>query len=178
MTERVLEQAGYRVLAQAGLQEDLSLRVNQAQPDIVIASLTSPDVTVAKQIGAIYPEHPLPIVIFVDHSDRRVIHAAIQAGVSAYIVQGLSSDRVASIFEAAFARFAVFQALRGQRDLASTMLAERKSVERAKGILMRRRNLPEDDAYKALRKMAMDRGKRIGEVAQNIVSSEEMLVRG
>ena len=177
-TERILEEAGYRVLAQAGPQEDLPARVDQTQPDVVVASLIAPDIATVKRIGAICEVHALPVVVFAERSDRHIIHTAIQSGISGYIVQGLLAARIASILEAAFARFALFQALRGQRDLVSTKLAERKSVERAKGILMRRRNLPEQDAYQALRKMAMDRGKRIGEVAQNIVTSEEMLVRG
>ena len=144
----------------------------------MIVSLASPDAAVLGQIRIIDDERPLPIVVFAERSDRDVARTAIQAGISAYVVQGLQAERIAPILETAMARFTEFQNLRRQRDQASTKLAERKCVERAKGILMRRRNVPENVAYQALRRMAMDRGKRIGEVAKNIVTAEEMLAKG
>jgi response regulator NasT len=118
---------------------------------------------------------PLPIVIFATRNDPAEMRAAVKAGVSAYVVDNLRAQRVVPILEVAVARFAEFQALRNQRDEAVTRLAERRDVERAKGILMRRRHLSEQSAYDALRKIAMDRGERMIDAARSIIDAEELL---
>jgi response regulator NasT len=143
-----------------------------------VTSLTAPDPAVVQQLEQLSRECPLPVVVFTERSDSAPLRAAVKAGVSAYVVDGLEAERVEPVLQTALARFREFQTLRQERDAAVTELAERKLVERAKGILMRRRNLPENVAYTALRKMAMDRGKRLAEVAESIVTAEDMLAQG
>ena len=122
-------------------------------------------------------QRPRPVVVFTAHSDSPAIRTAIKAGVSAYVVDGFGPARIMPVLEAAFARFAEFQALRSQRDNAVAKLAERKTVERAKGILMQRRKLSESAAHATLRKMAMDHGKRVEEMARSIILAEETLAQ-
>jgi response regulator NasT len=114
--------------------------------------------------------------MFVDRSDSESIRAAVQAGVSAFVVDGLSPERVRPILEVAIARFKEFQALRRELETARSTLEDRKVIERAKGILMKSRGLTEDEAFRLLRKIAMDRKLRLIAVAREIVGVAEILL--
>ncbi len=157
--------------------DDLVLYVQQAHPDALIVELESPSPGFLERLRRLDEQQPRPVVVFTAHSDGPAIRTAIEAGVSAYVVDGFHPARVVPVLEVAFARFMEFQALRRQRDAALAWLAARKTIERAKGILMQRRKLSESAAYATLRKMAMDRGKRIEEIAQGILLAEEALTR-
>lgn len=178
LIEHALNAARHHVVTVIRPDDDLCFYARQARPDAVVASLSAPDPAVVQQLEQLSREHPLPVVVFTDRSDNAPLRAAVKAGVSAYVVDGLEAERVEPVLQTALARFREFQALRHERDAAVMELAERKLVERAKGILMRRRNLPENVAYTALRKMAMNRGKRLAEVAESIVTAEEALAQG
>jgi response regulator NasT len=178
LIEHALSTARHQVVTVIRPDDDLCFYARQARPDAVVASLAAPDPAVVQQLEQLSREHPLPVVVFTDRGDSAPLLAAVKAGVSAYVVDGLEAGRVEPVLQTALARFQEFQALRQERDAAVAELAERKLVERAKGILMRRRNLPENVAYTALRKMAMDRGKRLAEVAESIITAEEMLAQG
>jgi response regulator NasT len=178
LIEHALNAARHHVVTIIRPDDDLCFYARQARPDAVVASLATPDPAVVQQLEQLSREYPLPVVVFTDRSDNAPLRAAVKAGVSAYVVDGLEAERVEPVLQTALVRFREFQALRQERDAAVTELAERKLVERAKGILMRRRNLPENVAYTALRKMAMDRGKRLAEVAESIVTAEEALAQG
>lgn len=178
LIEHALNAARHHVVTVIRPDDDLCFYARQARPDAVVASLATPDPAVVQQLEQLSRECPLPVVVFTDRSDNAPLRAAVKAGVSAYVVDGLEPERVEPVLQTALVRFREFQALRQERDAAITELAERKLVERAKGILMRRRNLPENVAYTALRKMAMDRGKRLAEVAESIVTAEDMLAQG
>ncbi|MEW6330951.1 MAG: ANTAR domain-containing protein [Pseudomonadota bacterium] len=178
LIEHALGTARHQVVTVIRPDDDLCFYTRQARPDAVVASLAAPDPAVVQQLEQLSREHPLPVVVFTDRGDSAPLLAAVKAGVSAYVVDGLEAGRVEPVLQTALARFQEFQALRQERDAAVAELAERKLVERAKGILMRRRNLPENVAYTALRKMAMDRGKRLAEVAESIVTAEEALAQG
>ena len=115
------------------------------------------------------------MVMFVDESDADSIRAAVRAGVSAYVVDGLKTRRVRAVVEVAIARFEEFQALRSELDAARSTLADRKLVERAKGIIMRRQGIGEEDAYQLLRKTAMDRKKKLVEIARDVIAMAELL---
>ncbi|MBI3496773.1 MAG: ANTAR domain-containing protein, partial [Proteobacteria bacterium] len=104
-----------------------------------------------------------------------LMRAALEAGVSAYVVDGLSVERVRPIVEVALARFEQWQALRRELDQAQTNLAERKLIERAKGIVMKQRRCTEDEAYALLRKLAMDRNQRLAQVAESVITMAELL---
>ena len=178
LMEQALTQARYQVMATIQPDDDLVLYAQRAYPDALIMDLAEPTREILEQLQRFVEQQPLPVVIFADRSGRQDIRVAVKAGVSAYVVDGFRPDRIVPVLEAAVARFTEFQALRGERDRAQAKLAERKSIERAKGILMRRRRLPEDEAYAALRKMAMDRGRQLAEVAESIITAEEMLAQG
>jgi response regulator NasT len=113
--------------------------------------------------------------MFAERSDQETTENAIRAGVSAYVVDGLNPDRLKPLVEVAIARFREFQALRQELAETRSKLAERKVIEKAKGLLMQKKQLNEQEAYQALRKMAMDRNQRLGEVAQNVIDVMELL---
>ena len=175
LLERALAGAGYHVVATVAAGEDLYRRVAEIQPDVVIIDMESPGRDTLEHMRNISRDQPKPIVMFADNSDRATIEAAVQAGVSAYIVDGLSSNRVKPIVEVAIARFKEFQALRRELEKTKTTLAERKQIERAKGILMKQRGWTEEQAYQALRKMATDRNLRIAEVANQVIAMADLL---
>ncbi len=170
-----LTAAGYRVVSQSRSLMELRRTLAAAPPEVVVLDVETFTPDLLEEIAQLYRQRPLPIVAFVDRSDTDVTHAAVRAGISCYVIDGFGAQRIKPVIEAAIARFLAWRSLETECESATAQLAERKLVERAKGILMRRRNLPEDGAYQALRKMAMDRGKRLSQVAQGVIEAEALL---
>jgi len=168
--------AGDEVVARLIGHADLQEMVERIQPDVIIIDMECPDRDTLEAMSYITRHHPRPTVIAVDRSDSESIRAAVQAGVSAYVVGGLSPERVRPVLEVAIARFHEFQALRRELEQAKSSLEERKVIERAKGILMKSRRLAEDEAFRLLRKMAMDRKRRLADVAREVVAAAELLL--
>jgi response regulator NasT len=112
--------------------------------------------------------------MFVDQSDRTMIQAAIEAGVSAYVVDGLRKERIKPIVEMAVSRFEAFDRLRRERDTAQAKLADRKVIERAKGLLMKRKGLGEEEAYGLMRQAAMKQNRKIADIAQSVITAFEL----
>lgn len=175
--EEALASTSHRLVSVVSLSEDLRVNVERTQPDLLVLDIGEPIPGMLGKIRQLMDAHPLPIVVFADRCSNDEVRASVKAGVSAYVVSGLKSDRVLPVLEAAMARFVEFEGLKIQRDEAVARLAERRDIERAKGILMRRRDLGEQAAYDALRKMAMDRGARIVDVAKSILAAEELLAK-
>lgn len=173
--EQALSDAGHRVIARVDDSSDLAETVKRLQPDIIIIDSEEPGRDTLEQMREIGRDQPRPIILFSDRRDGEYIQQAVKAGVSAYVVDGLASERVMPIVEVALARFREFQALRRELTEAKTQLADRKIIDKAKGLLMKRRGLSEDAAYQLLRKTAMDRNTRIADVAQLLLSLEEVL---
>ena len=173
--ELALVACGYRVVARLSGRDDLRACIADLAPDVLIVDMQSPDRDVLEDMQRLHAEKPRPSVMFVDESDSESIRAAVRAGVSAYVVDGLEGRSVRPIVEVAIARFQEFELLRGELESTKERLEERKWVERAKGILMRRRGVSEDEAFRLLRKAAMDTKTRLGEVARRLVSLEELL---
>jgi response regulator NasT len=167
---------GCEVVARLIGREDLQETVNAIQPDVIIIDMECPDRDTLEDMSRITRHQPRPTVIAVDRSDSESIRAAVQAGVSAYVVGGLAPERVRPVLEVAIARFNQYQALRRELETARSTLEERKVIERAKGILMKSRRLAEDEAFRLLRKMAMDRKTRLADVARQIVDAAELLL--
>lgn len=176
----ILEQAlldiGHQVAARLSGPVDLYAEVARIQPDVIIVDLQSPDRDTLEQMREINRHQPRPVVMFADDGDSRTIEQAVRAGVSAYVVDGLNAKRVRPLLDVAIARFREYQALRNELEQAKTSLAERKVIERAKGLLMERRGCSEEEAYRALRKLAMDQNRRLAEVAENLLSVADMLM--
>jgi response regulator NasT len=154
---------------------DLLTLLRTAQPDVLIVDLDLPDRDTIEQLRIATRERPRPIVMFVDQSDNSMMHAAIEAGVSAYVVDGLNVGRVRPILDVAIARFKAFEALRRELDHTKSKLVERKLIDRAKGILMRAKGIGEEEAYERMRKTAMKEQKKLVEIAQSILTAADML---
>jgi len=170
-----LERAGYEVVAALASPIELLRAVDQTRPDVIIIDTDSPSRDVLEHVVMISRDEPRPIVMFSSDAAPDSIRDAVLAGVSAYVVDGLDAARVKSIIEVAVARFGEHQRLRAELAEANLKLSERKRIERAKGILMKSRGVGEDEAYQMLRRMAMDRGKRLGEIAQQLIDMAELL---
>lgn len=144
-------------------------------PDIVVVAGATPDRETLEALLEAGAAKSLPVVVFVDRSEPAVAEAAVQAGVAAFVVDGLAPGRVQSVMEVALTRFRLTQAMREDLAKAQADLAARKTVERAKGLLMKERGLDEEAAYRLLRKLAMDNGRPIGAVAADLVAYAEVL---
>lgn len=167
--ERALQDNGYEVVARIGTDEDLLGKVRSIQPDMIIIDMQSPDRDTLESMHMINREQPKPVVMFAENSDNMTITDAVKAGVSAYVVDGLNAKRIKPIMEVAIARFREFQALKDELVKTKTDLADRKVIDKAKGLIMTQRKCSEDDAYKALRKLAMDRNERLADVASSVL---------
>jgi response regulator NasT len=170
-----LARAGYEVAAALAAPIELLRAVEQVRPDVIIIDTDSPSRDVLEHVVLITRDQPRPIVMFSSDDAPNTIRDAVRAGVSAYVVDGLDAARVKSIVEVAVARFDEYQRLREELADTNLKLEERKLVERAKGILMKARGMDEDEAFQALRRMAMDRGKRLGEIAQQLIDMADLL---
>ncbi len=156
---------------------DLAMTLRRSKPDAAILATEALDRRTIDELRVATKEAPRPVVVFVDRADDTTMRDAIAAGVSSLVVAGLAPQRVRAILDVAIARFQATEATRVELETARANLAERKVIDRAKGILMQQRSLSEDDAYKALRKEAMDRGRKIADVAQSVVSVADLLKR-
>lgn len=175
LLDGALQAAGYQVVGRLDPGADLTAAVDRLQPDIVLIEVDNPSRDTLESLGQISRERPRPIVLFAKASDPDTIRRAVAAGVSAYVVDGMSPARLAPVIEVAIARFRDYQALREELNSTRLKLADRRDIERAKGLLMKRKGLDEDAAFAALRTLAMDRNLRLGEVARSLIAAAELL---
>lgn len=173
--KEALTNAGHEVVAHVADALQLNKIVAEFQPDVIIIDTDSPSRDTLEHICVVSRDDPRPIVMFTHDGDTEKIREATRSGVSAYVVGGISNAKLKPVLDAAIVRFEEFQALRNELQTATIALADRKSVERAKGILMKQRNIDEEAAYNALRKMAMERGTKIGEIAKQIIQAYQLL---
>ncbi len=176
MLKHALHEAGCHIAAHVTASSDLVGLVGELKPDMIILDTESPDRDTLEHLCVISRDQPRPIVMFTNDGDKEKMQHAIRAGVSVYVVDGLKGERLRSIMDVAIMRFNELQSLRQDLEKAETQLAERKDIERAKGILMKQRGWSEEESYQALRKMAMSKGIKLSEVARQIVSVAELLV--
>ena len=176
MLKKALHEAGCHVAAHVTSSFDLPGLVYEIKPDMIILDTESPDRDTLEHLCVISRDQPRPIVMFTNDGDKTKIQAAIRAGVSVYVVDGLRGERLRAIMDVAIARFNEIQGLRQELEQAESQLAGRKDVERAKGILMKQRGWSEEDSYQALRKMAMGKGEKLTEVARQVVAIADLLV--
>lgn len=149
-------------------------RIAAIDPDVILIDLENPNRDTVEQMFRVSRQVKRPIAMFVDESDQETTVAAIRAGVSAYIIDGLRRERIKPIVEVAISRFQAYRELEQRAVDAETELAHRKIVERAKAMLMKKRNLSEQDAHEAIRRMARDKGKRMVEVAESLLTAQEL----
>lgn len=170
-----LRDAGDYDIAVIGDVSSLARRLSALAPDVVLIDLESPDRDVLDALTLASSPVDRPVAMFVDRSDDSVMRAAIEAGVSAYVVGGLSRERVEPVMQAAIARFHVVSRLRAELAATKSALEERKLVDRAKGMLMKAKGISEEEAYGALRRTAMAQGKKVADVAQALITAADLL---
>ena len=173
--EQGLRESGYDDIALVAPRGGFVARLERMAPDVVLINLGSPSRDALEDMLAVSRALARPIAMFVDQSDEAMIGAAIDAGVSAYVVDGMRKERVRPVVELAIRRFNAFARLQAERDEAVGALADRKVVDRAKQILMRTRQMTEPDAYALLRSTAMKGGRRIVDVAQALITASDLL---
>ena len=174
MIKESLEAMGHGVVEQLSPNQDLLSHVKQVGPDMLVINIKMPDHAFLQNIAEVNRIQPMPVVLFAEIDSQDMVDSIIQSGVSAYVVDGLEANRLEPIVNIAMARFTQMQGLR--KELADTrqILDERKKIDRAKGILMARRQCNEDEAYKTLRKLAMDRNQRISEIADTVIDAANL----
>jgi two-component system, response regulator / RNA-binding antiterminator len=140
------------------------------EPDVIVVASDSPDRDTIDSLRQASVAKPRPVVMFVDRSEPGFAEEAVRAGVSAYVVDGLAAGRVRAVLEVAMSRFQLMNQLRQDLEKAKADLASRKTVERAKALLMKERGLEEEGAYRLLRKLSMDSGRPLGAVAADLLT--------
>jgi response regulator NasT len=173
--EEGLRDAGYDDIHVVPPQGAFVARIERMAPDVVLMDLGSPSRDTLEEMLAVSRALARPIAMFVDQSDEAMIGAAIDAGVSAYVVDGLRKDRVKPILDLAIRRFNAFARMQNELEEARTALADRKTIDKAKAILMQTRGLAEPDAYALLRSTAMNQNKRIADVAEALITAHSLL---
>ena len=153
----------------------LARRISERNPDIVLIDMASPSRDMLEELTLASGPMERPVAIFASSSDEGMTRAAIEAGVSAYVVDGLHPDRIKPVMDAAIARFHMFHRMRTELAATRRALEERKIIDRAKGILMKARGINEDAAYALLRKAAMDQGRKLADVAEALVTTAGLL---
>jgi response regulator NasT len=170
-----LREAGYAHVVRIDETSHLLARIYAIDPDVIVIDLEEPSRDVLEQMFQVSRAVRRPIAMFVDQSDSASIEAAVDAGVSAYIVGGLRKERIKSILDLCISRFNAFARLQDELDRTKSALEDRKVIDRAKGILMKAKNISEEAAYALLRKTAMNENKKIAEVAQSVITASELL---
>ena len=174
LIEDGLRASGYAQIERIADVVNLLPRIEALAPDVILVDLEAPSRDVLEQLFDVSRRAKRPVAMFVDQSDRSMIDAAVDAGVGAYVVGGLHKDRIAPVLEMAISRYRAFEKMRAELDAAKTALADRKLIDRAKGLLMTKKAISEEQAYALLRKVAMNENRRIVDVAQSVVTAAEL----
>jgi response regulator NasT len=169
-----LREAGHNDVIVVRDMQNLLKRIVDTEPDVIFIDLENPNRDVLEQMFQVSRVVQRPIAMFVDKSDASMTEKAVVAGVSAYVVDGLKKERIKSILELTISRFKAFNQLRDELDRTKQQLEERKLVDRAKGILMKQRNVNEEDAYALMRKAAMNENLKLSDIAQSVITAAKL----
>lgn len=170
LLRQALQDNGFEVISHLESAQGLLKHVATVQPDIIIIDLESPDRDMLEHMSMLNQHIPKPVIMFAEQGDNETITNAVKAGVSAYIVDGMNPQRVKPIVDVAVARFREFQALRNELEETQTAMADKNLITEAKQLLIKQKNISEDEAYHAIRKLAMNQGKRMADVARDVIS--------
>lgn len=173
--EAGLRQAGHSNVTVINDVAGVARHIERLEPDVIVIDLGDPNRDMLESMFQLSRSVRRPIAMFVDRSDQTMIAAAVDAGVSAYVVDGLKQERVKPILDMAISRFNAFARMARELEDARSELENRKVVDRAKGILMKSKGLSEDEAYRLLRKTAMNQNRKIAEIAQSLVLAAGLL---
>jgi len=170
-----LQAAGYEVLEEVAAADALLKAVESQQPDAVIIDVDSPSRDTLEQLAVMHRHAPRPVVMFSGDGDDRLIRDVVAAGVTAYVVDGLTPARMAPILQVALARFEQQAHVRRQLSDVQQQLADRKLIDRAKGLLVEKRGMTEADAYASMRQLAMRQGLKLVDIARQIIAMADLL---
>lgn len=173
-----MRQAGYVHITRISNMVNLPNKISAADPDVIVIGLENASRDTLEQMFQVSRTVRRPIAMFVDNDDTAMIQAAVDAGVSAYVVNCLSKDRVRPIIDITISRFHVFRRLQEELAQAREALEARKVIERAKGVLMQQQNLSEEEAYKLMRRTAMSQKRKLFDIAQSVVTAAQIFKRG
>ncbi len=168
--------AGHQVTAVLSSALELSNQVLATKPDVIFIQADSPSRDTLEHLSLMNRDCPRPVLLFAQDSDSSMIRRAVKAGVSSYVVDSVSAEKLDALLEVTVAQFEEFQHLRAERDDATRRLNERIIVDKAKGVLMKARGLDENAAYHTLRKLAMERGRKLADVARDVVDMASLLM--
>ncbi|WP_025897077.1 ANTAR domain-containing response regulator [Sneathiella glossodoripedis] len=170
-----LNEAGHSSVTVLSEIKGVASQIETLDPDVIIIDLENPNRDMLEAMFALSKSVKRPIAMFVDNSDQQSIEAAVEAGVSSYIVDGLRQDRVKPIMDMAITRYRAFSKMERELEIARNELAERKTIDRAKSILMRSKGISEEQAYSLMRTAAMNRSQKIYEIADSIIMASSLL---
>lgn len=170
-----LREAGFVHVDHLSETGSLLARIYAIDPDVILIDLENPNRDTLEQMFQMSRAVRRPVAMFVDQSDRASIQASVDAGVSAYIVGGLKKERINNILDLCISRFNAFSRLQIELEVAKSALAERKVIDRAKGVLMKLKGLSEEGAYALMRKKAMNENKKIVDIAESLLTAAELL---
>ena len=170
-----LREAGYERISQIVDMRQLLRQIVETDPDVIIIDLENPHRDILEEMFQVSRTVPRPVAMFVDQSDKASIEAAMDAGVSAYVVNGMRKERVKPILDMAVSRFNAFHRLREELDRTKKALEDRKVIEKAKGILMKTRGMSEEEAHALLRKTAMNESRRVSDIAASLITAAKLL---
>jgi response regulator NasT len=173
---KALRDFSFELLASILDVDEMLEKVSALKPDVIIVGIDLPDKRTLEQLAKLDNIDPHPVVMFAEKDTPRIIEKTIQAGVTAFIVDDIQAHRLPSIINIAIARFDEKQHLVSELNETKSKLAERKLIEKAKGILMKSKGISEEEAYRSIRTMAMNKGKSISAVAENIIETFDILV--
>ncbi|WP_310619833.1 ANTAR domain-containing response regulator [Flexibacterium corallicola] len=173
--ESGLRSAGQSQVTTVSELQGIARVIQREDPDVILMDLGSPNRDMLESVFQLTRSLKRPIALFVDQSDQASMEAAIDAGVSAYVVDGLTKERVQSVMDLAISRFNAFAKLERELEVARYQLEERKLIDRAKGILMKTKGIDEPQAYALLRRSAMNQNRKIAEIAQSLITASSLL---
>lgn len=173
MVEQALLAAGLNVTSSIPSASGLLFQMQQHQPDIILIDLDSPDRDVLESLSVINAHSPTPVVMFSKQEDPDFISQAVQSGVTAYQLDTISPAKVKPVIDLAMAQFKAFQSIKQELDSTKNQLADRKVIEKAKGMLMRVHNVSEEDAFNTMRSLAMETNQKLSVTAQNLITMLE-----
>jgi len=173
--EAGLREAGHERVTIVRDVNGIAQRIAEIAPDVIVIDLENPNRDMLESMFSLSRAVKRPIAMFVDQSDVSAIEAAVEAGVSAYVVDGLRQERVKPIVDMAISRFNAYSRMARELEEARSELENRKLIDRAKGILMRSRGISEEEAYALLRRTAMNQNRKISEIAQGLILAAGLL---
>ena len=174
MLAESLTNEGFEIAGRLSCQDDLIAGIGRYTPDVMVIDMESPDALIFTQLVEVNKNTPTPVVFFADKGETGIIKKAVKAGVGAFIVDGLTARKIRPVIELSIERFKEMRSLQTELDETKNRLEERKVIEKAKGILMQRKNISEDTAYQSLRKLAMEQNKKLVDVARGTIELSDL----